>query len=398
MRQIARDYSSLKMASPEVKGEGGVRAPDAGAGGQVCGIDYDKLYLVRVQQGLDGDHLDGGALCLNRSGAGAAQDRNTAHFTINSIVRDNYLGSFAGSVAIIAPFVKAVQEGGNTPSGLSPGDSWIDADEKGDIRLPEATILAPDDFPIPPHLEALVQRYPHGSTPEETRERRDKAIAQAFERRGAPLIALKGSEGANSLQWNDVDFPAQVEGFRKLADRFMSGKEVGVLDLHSNSPAGDWERRFDLLDYRISQYREGERQFLSNTGEDVDLFVEITHQIEKGKEFIEERKKKGADPRAVSSYQRQLNRFAQEVDTNLLPCHQEVVKGKVAEGRFVSSSELAAAKLDEKVLASLRKAPEPASAYDGLRPPPLPPAAAYDAPKPPPLPRSMPARGRSLGF
>ena len=72
---------------------------------QIGGVDYKDLHLVRVQHGLDGARVENGALVLNRSGSGRADDMNTTHFSINAVVGDhvfhNGLDSSSGKAVLM---------------------------------------------------------------------------------------------------------------------------------------------------------------------------------------------------------------------------------------------------------------------------------------------------------
>lgn len=234
---------------------------------EICGIPYDKLMLVRVQGGFDGDRLDdAGCLVLNRSGSNRADAMNSVHFTINTVVKNHVFGTqFDGSsCVIIAPLMRAVKEAKWMPSGLSPGDTWIHADERGELKLPGAQLLAPEGFPVPKSFEGKVTRYPAGATSEENMLNRNEAIKSIFDERQSPLLRPITGGGARSLFWTvevpgqDPCFvPGQYDAFASFAKEQFPENDVGVYLLHQNSLEGkfsDGKKHADSTSQRIKFY------------------------------------------------------------------------------------------------------------------------------------------------
>src|SRR3972149_7007983 len=96
-------------------------------------IAYDKLYLVRVQGGLDGMRPDGDPLILDRTGSGRADDMKTFHFSANGVVGTHVMGTQfnASDYAIITPLEETCRNAGNIPSGLNPVDTYFHAATDG---------------------------------------------------------------------------------------------------------------------------------------------------------------------------------------------------------------------------------------------------------------------------
>lgn len=163
----------------------------------------EKLLLVRVQDGLHGARHDGKTLTLGYDKT-TGSDRNTMHFTVNSIVRDTPYGKFTadsagdlkGKIVIVAD-----PKDMPVPAGWGQVDSWWrlhgERDAQGNLQrsLPvgDATIIAPTGTDVP--KGALAVFYKGGV------EARDAAVKQVLEQLGAQMRPANfwGWEGNGQL-------------------------------------------------------------------------------------------------------------------------------------------------------------------------------------------------------
>lgn len=147
----------------------------------------DKLLLVRVQDDLHGARHDGNQLSLHYTRTGGS-DRNTLHWSVNSIVNDTPYGAFnvsrdgdfKGRIVVIAD-----PKDMPIPAGWNQVDAWWrlrgerDADGRLHRSLPvgDATIVAPVGTQVPEGAKAVF--YDGGI------EARDAAVKQVFAEQGA---------------------------------------------------------------------------------------------------------------------------------------------------------------------------------------------------------------------
>lgn len=283
----------------------------------VCGIDYNQLALVRVQSGFDGDHIDSeGRLNLNRLGSGRASEMNSAHFTLNSVVQNHSLGTQfdAASCVIIAPLARAVEDGHFIPSGLSPGDTWVHADQDGNITLPEAQLLAPEGFAVPEAFEKLVRRYPAGATPAETLHNRNEAISNVFKENNSPLHGLKGSEGMNSIYWSGIEHKEQYKNFSDFAREVWPDNHVEVMNLHMNSREDYGFERCVVksLDYYVERVKLGERTIINDHGVEEDIPDLIHSSLGDGVQWVKDAEAAKIPPASLQFHKKKLVELAQK--------------------------------------------------------------------------------------
>ena len=164
--------------------------------------------LVRVQDSLHEAFFGPGGLTLPYRREG--QDRNTLHFSVNSIVQDHPYGSFnldshgelKGKIVLLADPREM-----SLPAGLSQVDTWYrlsaDRDEKDGkvnryLTLGHPTIVAPKGTAIPEGANAI---FYNGGIQE-----RDAAVklffdAHQFSLKPAGMRAWRGETEDTALQW-----------------------------------------------------------------------------------------------------------------------------------------------------------------------------------------------------
>lgn len=237
---------------------------------------------------------------------------------------------FDGStVVIIAPFERAALEGGNIPSGLSAGDTWIHADAEGNIKLPGAQVLVPDDFDVTPDIEAIAARYVRGNTPQETMDNRNAAISAAFNKMDIPLKGLQGDTGTASLAWADSRSEDQDKGFKKLADRMFPNQEIEVGALHQESIDSRWSIFVSTQHNRMANYATGTRLIQDNNGVDHEAVPTMLKDIKKAEEFLKDRMANNADPKAIEFYIKQFYAVADRFEREVLPIHKSEVPQRI---------------------------------------------------------------------
>lgn len=314
-------------------------------------LPFEKLYLVRVQNGLDADYIDEtSALVLDRSGANRNNGMNSCHFTINAIVKNHTMGTQFDDAeyVIIAPFLDVVHGGAFVPSGLSAGDTWFHADEKGHMRLFDAQILLPDDVSLPPVFERLVTRYPRGKTPQETMANRNQSIEDWFQAARAPLFEL-GGEGGESIQWSDGHERLQQNSlpndqktfFGKLAKSVFPNYEIATGQLHGNSLDALWEALYSDRRFRLEaeRYASGETKYQDDSFKERSSYDYLIKSMEESAVFIKTRKENKAPPHALAHYVREYSAKAVVFERTVLPARRREVEQKLTNDVWVYDGE-----------------------------------------------------------
>jgi len=268
-------------------------------------VPYRDLYLVRVQSGMDNDFADRDGLVLNRGGSTRWDDMNTVHFAINAVVGNHAMGKQFDSAkfVIIAPLLDTVAAG-NTPDGFLPSDTYFQADKNGDMRVPNARLVAPEGAKVPAGMEDRTHRYKEGATPDETMRSRNQAVEQVFKNNNAPLFNV------DFHGWSGAGGPKP--DIRQLAQDMTSGREYS-LGLASTGLAEDWSMQSGATRGALKDYLNGERLRQTSTGMDIPIY-EFLQGGQKGmRTFIDQRVANNADPKAVQFYERQYSQISKEL-------------------------------------------------------------------------------------
>jgi hypothetical protein len=159
------------------------------------GIPSDKLYLVRVQAGLEGTTLKNGDLSITRATDGNIEinpTRNTLHFALNGVVSNHAYGSFNHEYVFLSPLEKTLQKNPGMLAGFNPADTFIHQDENNQVHLHEPILVAPTHSHVPQDLidgGIQVVRYdvPENTSVEDAMSLRDQAVSQVLESLDAPV-------------------------------------------------------------------------------------------------------------------------------------------------------------------------------------------------------------------
>lgn len=236
--------------------------------GSFQGVDHRQLALVRVQGGLLGVTSENGMLVLDREGSARPDSMNTFHFALNGVVTSHIYGYFdSHAYAFIAP-LDAVAATNGPPSGLGGADTWFHADEYGRIRLPDATLIAPEDAILPETLSGLrVVLYPTGNSSLENFENRNRAVRAELNNRGFPVQAI-GMHG-----WSEFG-PTSGDEQKELS--LALGARDALPANHTASPDGE----ISLLLSKLSELRKEQAIGVRLVTKDSGLELPIEEEIQ----------------------------------------------------------------------------------------------------------------------
>ncbi|MCC7684718.1 hypothetical protein IGS60_27470, partial [Janthinobacterium sp. FW305-128] len=257
-------------------------------------IDSSKMYLVRVQDNFDNAASKDGAVILTHLG----DYRNSFHFAQNSIVSNHFYGKFDGECAIISPMMETFSNG-QTPSGFSQADTWIAADSNKSITVPSATLVVPEGAKVPPGVDVV--HYRRGATVDETIAARDKAIAEVFAAKQAPLFKV----GMDS--WANERHVSQSEN--EVAIKELFGEEIAAniaTDRHSNTNDYAIEQLIASRNDLEKRMAAGEVWRLSQSGVDVPLSYTLGKVNENLGETLEKAMESAASVNAANYYAAKL--------------------------------------------------------------------------------------------
>ena len=153
--------------------------------------------LVRVVDGLDNIQANGdGSLTAIARFNGHSQ-RNTLHFTVNSMVGDHNMGKFPGKYVIIANPTEMPRD---QAAGARAEDTWYRFNNEGEINLGRAIVLAPEGSSVPNGIKAQYYKGDRGT-----------AIDTAFKQMGVGFHGLAGTNSVIGIQNDEYykDFSTQ---------------------------------------------------------------------------------------------------------------------------------------------------------------------------------------------
>lgn len=153
--------------------------------------------LVRVVDGLDNiqANTDGSLTAIARFN-GHSQ-RNTLHFTVNSMVGDHNMGKFPGKYVIIANPAEMPRD---QAAGARAEDTWYRFNNEGEINLGRAIVLAPEGSSVPNGIRA---EYYKGD--------RSTAIDTAFKQMNVGFHGVAGTDSVIGIKNDEYhkDFSTQ---------------------------------------------------------------------------------------------------------------------------------------------------------------------------------------------
>jgi hypothetical protein len=236
--------------------------------GSFQGVDHRQLALVRVQGGLLGVTSEKGMLVLDREGSARPDSMNTFHFALNGVVTSHIYGYFdSHAYAFIAP-LDAVAATNGPPSGLGGADTWFHADGSGRIRLPDATLIAPDDAILPETLSGVrVVLYPTGNSSLENFENRNRAVRAELNNRGFPVQTI-GMHG-----WSEFG-PTSGDEQKELS--LALGARDALPANHTASPDGE----ISLLLSKLNELRKDQAMGVRLVTKDSGLELPIDDEIQ----------------------------------------------------------------------------------------------------------------------
>ena len=153
--------------------------------------------LVRVVDGLDNIQANGdGSLTAIARYNGHSQ-RNTLHFTVNSMVGDHNMGKFPGKYVIIANPAEMPRD---QAAGARAEDTWYRFNNEGEINLGRAIVLAPEGSSVPNGIRA---EYYTGD--------RSTAIDTAFKQMNVGFHGVAGTDSVIGIKNDEYhkDFSTQ---------------------------------------------------------------------------------------------------------------------------------------------------------------------------------------------
>ena len=153
--------------------------------------------LVRVVDGLDNIKANGdGSLTAIARYNGHSQ-RNTLHFTVNSMVGDHNMGKFPGKYVIIANPAEMPRD---QAAGARAEDTWYRFNNEGEINLGRAIVLAPEGSSVPNGIKA---EYYKGD--------RSTAIDTAFKQMNVGFHGVAGTDAVIGIKNDEYhkDFSTQ---------------------------------------------------------------------------------------------------------------------------------------------------------------------------------------------
>jgi hypothetical protein len=153
--------------------------------------------LVRVVDGLDNIQANGdGSLTAIARFNGHSQ-RNTLHFTVNSMVGDHNMGKFPGKYVIIANPAEMPRD---QAAGARAEDTWYRFNNEGEINLGRAIVLAPEGSSVPNGIKAQYYKGDRGT-----------AIDTAFKQMNVGFHGVAGTNSVIGIQNDEYykDFSTQ---------------------------------------------------------------------------------------------------------------------------------------------------------------------------------------------
>jgi len=153
--------------------------------------------LVRVVDGLDNiqANTDGSLTAIARFN-GHSQ-RNTLHFTVNSMVGDHNMGKFPGKYVIIANPAEMPRD---QAAGARAEDTWYRFNNEGEINLGRAIVLAPEGSSVPNGIKAQYYKGDRGT-----------AIDTAFKQMNVGFHGVAGTDSVIGIRNDEYykDFSTQ---------------------------------------------------------------------------------------------------------------------------------------------------------------------------------------------
>ena len=153
--------------------------------------------LVRVVDGLDNiqANTDGSLTAIARFN-GHSQ-RNTLHFTVNSMVGDHNMGKFPGKYVVIANPAEMPRD---QAAGARAEDTWYRFNNEGEINLGRAIVLAPEGSSVPNGIKAQYYKGDRGT-----------AIDTAFKQMGVGFHGVAGTDSVIGIRNDEYykDFSTQ---------------------------------------------------------------------------------------------------------------------------------------------------------------------------------------------
>ena len=244
--------------------------------------------LVRVVDGLDNIQANGdGSLTVIARYNGTSQ-RNTLHFTANSVVGNHTMGSFPGKYVIIANPAEMPKE---LLAGARAEDTWYRFNNEGELNIGRAMILAPKGSSVPNGIKA---QYYEGD--------RATAIDNAFKQIG---VGFQGV--AEPFKVNGID---NTEYHKDFSTQYGSKSTTG--DSHSYTLESELESMPGQLEYKLKQLQ---KDFFYTNDRGADAYVTTA-----GKEIISRNRERlnqwtTSNPEAVKASASYFNYINKVMDT-----------------------------------------------------------------------------------
>ena len=153
--------------------------------------------LVRVVDGLDNIQANPDGSLIATARYNGHSQRNTLHFTVNSMVGDHNMGKFPGKYVIIANPAEMPRD---QAAGARAEDTWYRFNNEGEINLGRAIVLAPEGSSVPNGIKA---QYYKGD--------RATAIDTAFKQMGVGFHGVAGTDSVIGIRNDEYhkDFSTQ---------------------------------------------------------------------------------------------------------------------------------------------------------------------------------------------
>jgi hypothetical protein len=236
----------------------------------------NDIRFVRVQDNLYGMETDAeGNLILKYKRDTKDTNRNTIHFTVNTIVEDHSYGKFnfdsdgnlVGNVVIIANPSEMV-----APAALNQVDTWFrygTKDNERTLNVGKATIVVKEGMEVPTGVNALFF--------DGTIEDRNRIVKEHFESLNIPM------EQCGFRNWVDqtVDSLTWAKNTKeKLYDEKAKYIYVGM---HDGSPDGDMER--SSIDGVLTNFKNDRERYFNSDSVDIGY---LSHMENKAKKCIDD--------------------------------------------------------------------------------------------------------------
>jgi hypothetical protein len=244
--------------------------------------------LVRVVGGLDNIESNGDSTLTVIARYNGSSQRNTLHFTANSVVGDHEMGSFSGKYVIIANPAEMPRD---QLAGARAEDTWYRFNDAGELNIGHATILAPEGSSIPNGIKA---QYYKGD--------RAEAIDNAFKQIGIGFRGIAGKDAVPGMNRNEYH--------KDFSTQYGTGSVTG--DFHGNTPEAQLESLPAQLKYQLEKLQKS-YIYRNDRGADADV-------TDRGREFIEIGKRAldklaTESPGAIKSSASYFNYMQKVIDT-----------------------------------------------------------------------------------